>query len=327
MARVSVLPTTPARSRCLTDASVNGRVNGSLLRGAIHRPTLPPPSPLGRRPLLTTKVICIYSSDARLIERIRAELRDSERLLALEPDQDRGLANVGGDIAAVVIDNRFAPASSDADIAKYIQHQTEAQIPRIEIVAPLQPHDVEVVGYAGSKATVVRIADSEGIGALIRAIANDPTGSEAAAVALAAIERYVTEPARAIPRLVLGGGGTPSSVKELETVLHRDRTSIERSLRRASSLVPSAALDLAKATRAVALLRRTKLSLLATARAVRFSRGSVLEDCVQRVFARRLAELRSASPDMDINDYLRSLVRRYIRGASGPLTPPSGIPI
>jgi AraC-like DNA-binding protein len=155
---------------------------------------------------------------------------------------------------------------------------------------------------------------------------NDATGSAAAALALAAVERYVPRGAETIPRIVLGGGLSSSSVKELGVRLHRNRTSIERSMRRASAPAPSAMLDLAKAAYAVALLRSTQLSLEEIAQATRFSRASVLRACVRRVFALDIGGLGTVSPEMNPNDFLRHLVRGKLRGVSGPLTPPRGTP-
>lgn len=273
------------------------------------------------------KVIRIYSEDTRLLERIRVELHDDERLVfgPLEGERDAPLAI--RELAAVVVDCRFGGSCSVADAIARVRQQADAGVRCIAIVGGLQRHDIEVIGYVGNDAVDVVLADCDVVGSLVRAIVNDASGSAAAAFALAASERYLKDPARSIARLVLGGGGAPSSVKELTVTVNRDRTSLERSFRKASSIAPSAVLDLVKATYAVALLRRTRLTMLAVAHVTHFSRGSVLDDCVKRVFGRASSDLRSADPEMDINDFLRRLVRRFVRGVSGPLTPPSGTPI
>jgi AraC-like DNA-binding protein len=179
---------------------------------------------------------------------------------------------------------------------------------RVAIVSRANAKPVEVVGRARERAMHVLIAEHPQVGARIRALLNDSTGTASAAIALAALGPRLRGLAVNIAEVVLSSGCRVSSVSQLSSALGHDRSWLNGQVWRACRVVPKELVKLCQMANAVVLLRETDLSLRDIARAVGYGTSRALDNRMRETFGVSSAQIRDEPPSLETDLYLNRIL-------------------
>ena len=166
---------------------------------------------------------------------------------------------------------------------------------------------LDILTTVGPMVTAAILSEGEQVGFMLRMILNDPFGHIATAIAYQVVAEVVPDDVHRILLEVLAGGMHVTSVGQLATALQRSRSAMDRQSTRSHAPAPTDVLALAKASYAVVMARSTAVTLGALAHVVGFSKGASLAALIERTFSRTFEQVRTASPEMSPEVYLRSL--------------------
>lgn len=251
----------------------------------------------------------LESFDDRLADRIGERLAVDERLVRVGPRSTRSQGAFDQDSDLLVIDCRD---ESRLGLDSVILRQLQAGIPDVPWlliarngVVPF----VEAVGRHDGTSMAVIVPEVEAGGLLVRACLNNAPNSVAATMAIVLVLRYLPPVAAEVLNASIGSGFVSSSVKECAASLYRDRGTLRRHLQNFDrTLVPRDVIDLTKATYAIILLRTTRLSLRAVARAVGFTGTTSLSHLLERIFGLSPNRVRETLTTEAIESYLEILL-------------------
>lgn len=245
----------------------------------------------------------LLSSDAGLERRIASILRDGERMVWRRHSSalTRSFDEHG---TLTVCDCRDrARTAVDGEIAR-VRAAIGPHARLIGIVRGPIASSVELVATIGDRAVDVLIDDTESLGDLVRAHLSDQSRTAAAVVALAALERHLPPPVLAIARAIFAAGIDSGSVKQVAARAGEHRGTAARRLNRKSDFTAQETVQLAKATVAVVLLRRTHFSVNEIRRCLGYSKAQYVDGVIHRVFGLSVAEARRDVPAAEIFQWL-----------------------
>jgi hypothetical protein len=262
------------------------------------------------------KTILFFSSDERLVHRIRQVLSGDERVMRLSPQIASFNRHGATHCVLVVLDCRTLCRSDVERAILRIRTLNDESYRCVAIADVKTSRRLEVVGHTETQDFDIILSDVDNAPMILRAILNDGDGSIGAAITLDVLRKHTTGVALRIAEAVLSSGCRISSVGAVETALDTDRAALGRGLADEGSPMPKAVIRVVRATYAIVLLRRTNLTLGKIAERIRYSASRWVQELLESEFGARAEELKSRTPDMPIEEFLEELLVDWKAGVA-----------
>jgi hypothetical protein len=174
----------------------------------------------------------------------------------------------------------------------------------IALVGRAESRGIHVVTMLQRQALDVILPDLESVEDVIRTHLNDATQTTGAAMVLELMLAHLPIATHETSRAVLGSGFRVNTVKRLATLCRRDRTTIGKTLRKATPWTANEVIRVAKACYSAVALRESPFSRSAVCTAIGYSQESSLEDLLFRLFGMRSHDLVRTDPDAPAYSWL-----------------------